>query len=173
MPHELTNTLIEINIPVVLAGAVPLDIQPKKGVRVSPLLSLTAGGWIEKNRNQVFEDGIDERKEAMLAMSLEVGASSGILEKGVRSGRIVVLSDVDMIRNELLADIPGNAPFLLNSIVWLLENDQYQGTGTRIEMKQLAIAKPQLPMLRFLSLAPLPLCTALLGFAVFWSRRGR
>jgi len=172
-PHELTRTLIDNNIPVVLAGATSLDIIPQKGIRFSPLLSLTANGWIEKNGNQVFDEGIEQRKDAILAAAMEVDANSSILEKGVRSGRMIVISDVDMIRNELLADIPGNAPFLLNAFVWLLDNDQYQGTGTRIEMKQIAIAKPQLPMLRLLSLVPLPLCTALIGFAVFWSRRGR
>jgi len=171
--HALTQPLIENNIPVVLAGAVPLDIIPQKGIRISPLLSLSRKGWIEKSGNQVYDEGVDERKEATLAMALEIGATSEVLEKGVRSARVIILSDVDMVRNELLSDIPGNAPFLQNAFLWLLDNNQYQGSGTRIEMKQVAIAKPQLPMLRFLSLVPLPLCTFLIGLAVYWTRRGR
>lgn len=171
--HEITEPLLANSVPVVLSGAVPLEVIPKKGVRVSTLLSLSPQGWIDIDRSEGFNHQTDVRAQVPLALAIEVDASSGLLQEGVRSARVVVLSDVDMMRNELLKDVPGNAPFVQNVVFWMMGNAQYTGSGKRIELEQLTIAKPQLPMLRFLALVPLPFCTVIIGFAVWWSRRGR
>ena len=144
-----------------------------KGIRVFPLLSLGKRGWIDRDGVEGFDPEQDVRSQAPLALAMEVDGNSDLLEDGVRSGRIIVLSDVDMLRNELMAEVPGNSPFVQNAILWLMGTDRYRGTGKRIDLAQVAIAKPQLPLLRLLSLVPLPLLTVLIGFVVWWSRRGR
>jgi hypothetical protein len=171
--HELTEPLLAGNVPVVLSGAVPLSTIPKKGIRVYPLLSLGKRGWIDRDGLEGFNPEKDERSEAPLALAMELDGNSDLLEDGVRSGRIIVLSDVDMLRNELISEVPGNSPFVQNAILWLMGTDRYRGTGKRIDLAQVAIAKPQLPLLRFLSLIPLPMLIVFIGFAVWWSRRGR
>jgi hypothetical protein len=173
LKHEMTEPLLKGNVPVVLSGAVPLSTNPKKGVRIFPLLSLGKRGWIDRDGLEGFDSEKDIRSEAPLALAIEFDGNSDLLEDGVRSGRVVVLSDVDMLRNELISEAPGNSPFVQNAILWLMGNDRYRGTGKRIDLAQVAIAKPQLPLLQFLSLVPLPLLTVLIGFAVWWSRRGR
>ena len=111
--------------------------------------------------------------QAPLGFALEITSGSTFLGKGARRARVIALGDADLFRNELLRDVPGNAPLVQNMIQWLIGGDKYQGSGARIEIENLAIAKPQLPMLRILSLLPLPLVTILIGFGVWWSRRGR
>ena len=171
--HELTQDLYNAKVPVVLSGAVPLHIEAKKGIRVHNLLSLSNKGWIDRDNQEGFHPSLDERSVLPLAFAMEVDGASGLLDPAVRAGRVVLLSDVDMMRNDLLSEVAGNAPFLYNSVYWLLGNDQYRGSGARLELEQVAIAKPQLPLLRFLALVPLPFCTMLIGGLVWWSRRGR
>ena len=171
--HELTEDIFQANIPIVVAGAVPLSLTPQSGVRVHNLMSLSAKGWIDRDNQEGFNQATDERKQQVLAFAVEIDGSSNVLEPAVRSSRLIVLSDVDMMRNDLVREVSGNAPFLYNAVLWLLGNNQYRGTGARIELEQVAIAKPQLPLLRFLSLVPLPLVTILVGGLVWWSRRGR
>ena len=171
--HELTEEIFQAKIPIVLSGAVPLNIAPQTGIRTHTLLSLSAKGWIDRDNQEGFNEQTDERKQQPLAFAVEIDGSSTILNSSVRSSRIIVLSDVDMMRNDLLREVSGNAPFLYNTVFWLLGNNQYRGSGARIEMEQVAIAKPQLPLLRFMALVPLPVLTILIGGFVWWSRRGR
>ena len=171
--HELTEDIFQAKIPVVLSGAVPLLVTPQSGIRVHTLLSLSAKGWIDRDNQEGFNQATDERKQQALAFAIEIDGSSNMLDKSVRSSRVVVLSDVDMMRNDLVQEVSGNAPFLYNAVFWLLGNNQYRGSGARIHLDQVAIAKPQLPLLRFLSLVPLPVLTILMGVLVWWSRRGR
>lgn len=171
--HELTEDIFQAKIPVVLSGAVPVQFTPQTGVRVHTLLSLSSKGWIDRDNQEGFNPDTDERKQQPLAFAIEIDGSSTILDSSVRSSRIVVLSDVDMMRNDLVQEVSGNAPFLYNAVFWLLGNNQYRGSGSKIQLEQVAIAKPQLPLLRFLALVPLPLLTVLVGGMVWWSRRGR
>ncbi|MEC7986397.1 MAG: Gldg family protein [Myxococcota bacterium] len=176
--HETTESLIEDELSIVLSHAAPIQFNSIRGIRQEPLLKLSRSGWIERGGEIVqgaaqFDPEFDERVDALLAAAVEVSPNSSLLQKTSSKARIVVLGDVDMLRNELFSEIPGNAPFVRNSLRGLLGNAQYQAGGARVELQTIAIAKPHLPMLRWLSLLPLPLLTSLIGFGVWWSRRGR
>ena len=171
--HEITQTLIEQQVPVVLSAPVPLVQKPIQGIIVHPLMHTSKQGWIERGNNKEFDADIDKKGEVNLGYAIELTTASTLLRKGMGQARVVLFSDSDLLSNGLLKEVPGNAPLILNTLQWLIGSNNYQAAGKKIELETLAIARPQLPTLRFLSLVPLPLLTVIIGFAVWWSRRGR
>jgi len=89
----------------------------------------------------------------------------------VRGGRLVVFGSGDLIANARIANV-GNQSVFLNAVNWTVDQDTQLNIPARpIERFQLSLSANDLAKLRYTLLFALPGVAALLGLAVYWTRR--
>ncbi|MFN7145981.1 MAG: hypothetical protein ACK4YP_19545, partial [Myxococcota bacterium] len=129
------------------------------------------GGALESGAAK-YEPDIDGAAPAAMALALEVGPESGLVNKG--RGRVVVLGDADALGNGLLSEGPGNASFAINTFRWLLGDEgRLSVVGRPSAVRRLALSQDDLGKVRWLVLSLGPLLAVVLGAGVWASRRGR
>jgi hypothetical protein len=85
-----------------------------------------------------------------------------------------VIGDVDLVRDELLAESPGNATLLANVLRWAVRTDDaFARVGRPARIRRLELGASQLQVLRWVLMGGMPLLAAGIGALVLWSRRGR
>lgn len=178
-PHPITKDLSDQLLVTVLSRAAPLQaaVPPKEGIRSSTLLETSRDGWIERGGaleggSARYEAGIDGEGPATMALALEVGADSGLVKKG--RARVVVIGDADAVTNGLLAEGPGNASFVINTVRWLVGDEgRLSVVGRPTSVRKLALSQEDLDKVRWLVLSLGPLLAFTLGAGVWAARRGR
>lgn len=178
-PHPITKDLSDQLLVTVVSRAAPLQpaVPPKEGVRASTLLETSRDGWIDRggaleSGAAKYEPEIDGAGPAAMALALEVGPESGLVNKG--RGRVVVLGDADALGNGLLSEGPGNASFAINTFRWLLGDEgRLSVVGRPSAVRRLALSQDDLGKVRWLVLSLGPLLAVVLGAGVWASRRGR
>ncbi len=184
LPHPITNDLREDKLAVILAHPAPLVLADPvpTGLRATTLLRTTRGGWIElggrlEGGMAVYEPGIDVQGPVDLAVAIEALPGRGLVRATKPAARIVVVGDGDAFTNALVADGPGNARFAVNAVHWLAREDRRLGVlgsvGRATEVRRLALTRPELGMVRAISLGLMPLVVVLVGAGVWLARRGR
>ena len=89
----------------------------------------------------------------------------------VRGGRLVVFGSGDLPTNNRIVK-GGNLEVFLKSINWVVDRDTQLNIPARpIERFQLALSADTFLQLRYALLFALPGLAALLGLAVYWTRR--
>jgi ABC-type uncharacterized transport system involved in gliding motility auxiliary subunit len=179
--HPINQDLRDNELSVVLSHPAPFRLPASmEGIKMTSLLSLTRDGWIDRGGElsggaAIFEDGIDVREQASMAVAVEVHPSHALVRRSKSAARVVAVSDADLFMNALIGETSGNGVMGANMVHWLAGDDRRLQVKIRrtTELRRLAIAKPQLPTLRLLSLLPMPLLSFLVGIAVWFSRRGR
>jgi ABC-type uncharacterized transport system involved in gliding motility auxiliary subunit len=144
--HRITNNLI----PVVLAGARPLEVaeQQPQGVSVTRLLQSTPRSWIKVSPGGQIDENQDKRGPAALAVAIFKGeeqpvaspdpgtAQASSEEKKSASTRLVVVGDADFASNILLQQ-SGDQDFLMNSVNWLAEEEALISIRARSASREL------------------------------------
>jgi ABC-type uncharacterized transport system involved in gliding motility auxiliary subunit len=144
--HRITNNLI----PVVLAGARPLEVaeQQPEGVSITRLLQSTQRSWIKVSLGNQLDETLDKRGPATVAVAIYKGeetspaASSGGTaqaageEKKAASTRLVVIGDADFASNVLLPQ-SGDQDLLMNSVNWLAEEESLISIRARSPSREL------------------------------------
>jgi hypothetical protein len=183
--HSITTALLEDGLPTVLAHPAPLLLadSPPAGVRLSPLLRSTRGGWIDRGGavvggGAVYEPEIDGEGPVIMAAAVDLRPGSPLVRSGKPQGRMVVVGDGDAFTNALIGETPGNSVFAVNIVHWLAREDRRLGAtvgtvGKAAKVRRLALTQEDLGRLRWLSLGLMPLLVAGLGLAAQLSRRGR
>ncbi|RME27663.1 MAG: hypothetical protein D6798_04050 [Deltaproteobacteria bacterium] len=180
--HPLTEGLREGDRIVMLGAPAPLSLAdpPPEGARLDPVLVTGRDGWIERGGpteggNPVYQPDIDGAGPVVMAAAVQLLPGRGIVRSSKGIARAVVIGDSEWMTNALLQEGPGNRDLLLNTIHWLAGDDQRLGAtvGRRAATRRLALTREETGRLRAISLFLLPSLVALLGLAVWTTRRGR
>jgi hypothetical protein len=185
--HPITAPLAESNQVTVLSHIAPLHLSPPSWATSSALLETERTGWIERGGvmdggTAMFQPEIDtwgptqERPSVpQMAAAIEISAGEGsFLGETSLPARVVVVGDTTFASNQLIADGPGNAAFLVNSFRWLVRDDERLRVVSRGSVaRRLSITAADRVTIKWLSLGLLPLIVSLLGMVVWSSRRGR
>ena len=173
--HPITEVLAADRVPTVVSVAAPLRVEPRDGVSAATLLQTSRRGWVERGaeRPPRYTPGEDGEGPATVASALTLVRPHPWMEAGVE-GRVLVVGDVDLVRDELLEDAPGNATFVTNALRWLVRTDERMarvGRPTAIRRRELDEAR--LEVVRWLLIGGMPLVAVLGGLLVLLVRRGR
>ena len=143
--------------------------------------SATAWGEIDFRQRgiQQFTPGVDIKglpqmeppNRLGIAVASEKVAVRGSLPFSVPGGRIVVVGTGDMISNARIVNT-GSEAFFLGAVNWTVGRDTALNVPSRpIDRFQLSLSAGDLARLRYTLMLALPGIAALLGIAVYWSRR--
>lgn len=173
--HPITEVLGEQDLTTVAAGAAGLSTTPTDGVEVSTLLQTGPRGWLERGTEQppTWTEGEDEPGPVLVGVALGVISPHPAARPG-RRGRVVVVGDVDLLRDELIAGAPGNATFVTNTLRWLMGTETpMTRVGRPRRVRTLTLDEHQLDVVRLWLVGGMPLLAALVGVVVSRTRRTR
>lgn len=186
-PHPITQTLLDYKegLRVGWARSVrPLPGRPVgSGLTVVTLAATSTTAWGEidyRNRGvQPFTPGIDLKglpqmdppNRLGIAVASERVGVRGDLPFSVPGGRIVVFGTGDMVSNARITNAGALAMFL-GAVNWTVGRDAALNVPARpIDRFQLSLGAGELARMRYMLMLALPGVAALLGIAVYWSRR--
>ena len=177
--HAITQTLLEDDRVTWVSRAAPVQagVPMVAGVRSSSLLETSRDGWIERGGPVIegqaaFQEGVDGAGPASIALALEVSSDSGMVRKKV--GRVVVLGDADMVSNAVISEGPGNMSFAVNSVRWLLGDDERMSVvGRPSAVRRLTLTDEDRGRIQWLAMGISPFLVLLSAGGVWASRRGR
>jgi hypothetical protein len=185
--HPITQPLLDYKEPLRIGNARsvrPLPGHPAEaGLTVVTLAATSTTAWGEidfRQRGiQQFTPGVDIKglpqmeppNRLGLAVASEKVAVRGSLPYSVPGGRIVVVGTGDMISNARIVNT-GSEAFFLGAVNWTVGRDTALNVPSRpIDRFQLSLSAGDLARLRYSLMLALPGIAALLGIAVYWSRR--
>ncbi len=180
--HAITQDLAEEKLVTVLAHIAPLvsPVEAPGWLRHEPLLQTARSGWIERGGaleggTALYQPEIDGEGPGTMSVAVQVlPGEEGPVPPGRPVARAVVVGDSELATNQLLAEGPGNASFLVNAFRWLLGDEaRLSVVGRPTTVRRLALTAEDRGVIRWVALGLLPLLTLLLGGAVWASRRGR
>ena len=184
--HAITQTLIDNNVALRIGAARSVRPDPGRspgsGLNVTTLAatSVTAWGEVSYRAMPHFDAGVDirpipgiEPKDRLgVAVASERTTVRDNLPFSVRGGRLVVFGTGDLAANARIANA-GNQFLFLSAVNWTVDdrNHQLNVPPRPIERFTLSLSAGELLKLRYTLLFALPGAAALLGLAVYWTRR--
>lgn len=171
--HPITEVLVANDVPTVVSVAAPLTVEPRDGVTAATLLRTSPQGWVERGDEQPpsYTSGVDGAGPATVGVALSVAAPHPWMNADA-GARLVVIGDVELLRDELLDEAPGNATFVTNVLRWLVRTDQgFARVGRPAHLRRLELGDAQLAVVRWLLIGAMPLMAALGGLGVAFVRR--
>jgi len=186
-PHPITQALINYRILLRVGAARTVRPDPGRaagyGLAAVPLVFCSPSAWGEVSYRSrgvpSFDPAVDIRPRAgtdfparlPVAVASERVATRDNLPFSVRGGRIVVFGTGDLIDNSRV-ESAGVLNMLLGAVNWTVDRDTELNIPARpIERFQLSLGAGELHKLRYTLLFALPGAAALLGIAVYWTRR--
>jgi len=186
-PHPVTKTLLDFGLA--------LRFGPTRSVRPDPGRSLTGTlntvtlaatsttAWGERSyRERIiprYDPGIDLRpipgmepkdRLGVITAAERVAVREG-LAFSLKGGRLIVFGSGDVIANSRITNA-GNLSIFLSAVNWTVDRDTQLNIPARpIERFQLSLSSSELTKLRYALLFAVPGLAALLGLAVYWTRR--
>ncbi|MCA9490825.1 MAG: Gldg family protein [Myxococcales bacterium] len=173
--HPITEAVSADDLNTIVATAAGLAFEPKDGVEASTLLQTGPRGWLERGGEQppVWTEGVDTAGPVTVALALGVVAPHPIARAGQR-GRLVVVGDVDLVRDELMEGAPGNATFVTNVLRWLVGSEApLSRVGRTQRVRTLQLDRHQLDVVRLWLVGGMPMLVAAVGALVLRVRRSR
>ena len=149
------------------------------GVRASKMLAPAVPNyWGEKddflhsNANPTFHEGIDLSPPLFLGWALERGSIEDQRVQVRSSSRLVLIGNVDFMRDESLTRAAPDVDFLLLCVNWLTDREQLLAIAPKAPHPyMLDLAPIQMERILFLTVIGIPLLVAILGTAVWAVRR--
>lgn len=180
--HPVTASLLGYKIP--LRFGLSRSVRPDPGrsldnnLVVTPLAATSDQAWGEVNYRRrdvpVFDAGVDLPGPVKVVTASERRAARKIGNDdafSVPTGRLVAYGSADWIANGRLGVI-GNLSFFMSAVNWTADRDVALNVPARpIERFQLSLSAAQIRNLRVSLLFVLPGLAAILGLAVYWTRR--
>jgi hypothetical protein len=171
-------------VPVYFPGgsrSIGIDEQRLKqlGIRASKMLTPAVPDyWGEKddflhsNTNPTFHAGTDLSPPLILGWALEKGSIEDQRVQVRSSTRLVLIGNVDFIRDESLTRAAPDVDFLLLCMNWLTDREPLLAIAPKAPHPyMLDLAPIQMERILFLTVIGIPLLIALLGTAVWAIRR--
>jgi hypothetical protein len=186
-PHPITQVLLDYEKFLRIGNARsvrPLPGRPAEaGLTVVTLAATSTSAWGELDYQQrgiqPFTPGLDIKglpnmdppNRLGIAVASEKVAVRGSLPFSVPGGRIVVIGTGDMISNARIANT-GSEGLFLGAVNWTVGRDTALNVPSRpINRFQLSLSAGELARMRYTLMLALPGVAALLGIAVYWTRR--
>lgn len=181
-PHDITKGMegLAVLFPVarsIAAGSV-------KDLTATPLVETSSEGWGEVDLAKVLHGKVEQDDEDVKGpVSLAVAVESGSSAKGDESAekkdatkdaakpiRLLAFGDSDFLTDANVANA-GNLTLALNSLHWLLKQEQAIGIPPRsVEQVNLFLSRDQLGTILMITLIGMPALAIIIGIAV-WRRR--
>ena len=139
-----------------------------------PLAWTSEDSWLETDFiygvEPVFDDGIDTQGPLVLGV-LIYAAQSGANSPEVSNTRLIVIGDSDFASNQHFYN-GNNGDFFINSINLLTMGKELISIERKVlPFRRLVISQQEKNLLRYSSLALLPLLVLVAGGVVWWRRR--
>lgn len=175
--HPITKKLKGISSIFYTPRSVrPLAQEPQPEAADRPqvrvLARTSSSGWGERNLEDStarFDPDEDVGGPVPLAVAVERGPESES-NTGIRPTRLVVFGDADFVSNGALTG--GDRDFFMNALNWLLERKDLLAIAPKeYEETRLLMTRRDLANLFWLVVVLIPGMVALVGLAVWWSRR--
>ena len=144
------------------------------GLSVKKLIATSPTAWGESDyrlrSRPEYTPGQDLRGQlGVLVVSERLKPAN--LPLSVPGGRLAVLGTADLVTNNRIIN-GGNFPVILNTVSWAIGRDTQLNIPARpIERFQLSLSQEELVRLRLGLFFIVPGFVALLGLAVYWTRR--
>jgi ABC-type uncharacterized transport system involved in gliding motility auxiliary subunit len=178
--HPITQVLID-NALLPLVGStreVTEDISrpPDDGLAVKTLVASSKTSWGESGyrlSNFTFTPGQDRRdtRNGLGVVVISERLKPANLPLSVPGGRLAVFGTSDLVTNNRIINL-GNFLLFLNTLSWAIERDTPLNIPPRpIERFHLSLSQEELGRLRLGLFLVVPGIVALLGIAVYWTRR--
>ncbi len=186
--HPITRTLIERDLTLQVGECrceMPYpDKMSGSGLTITTLAATSTTAWGERNyrlrRQAVFDPNqdlrgtptADPKNRLGIAVASERVRARENMPFSVRNGRIVVFGAADLVVNNRIAASQGNETIFLNAVNWCVDRDTQLAIPPRpIDRFQLSLSQAELLRLRYALWFGVPGIVALLGLAVYWTRR--
>jgi ABC-type uncharacterized transport system involved in gliding motility auxiliary subunit len=155
---------------------------PPAGTTIVQLAQSSSSSWGNTDPNQIQQQSSDPKGPLNLAVSVDTGATSTPNPNNPaatppppanpNANRVVLFGSPDLISNNSLQQVPGNATLFENSANWVVEEDnliniQVPDTTPRT----LVLTSSQMNLIAYSSFLFLPLAVLAAGAAVWWTRR--
>jgi ABC-type uncharacterized transport system involved in gliding motility auxiliary subunit len=160
------------------------DTTGKKGLTATPLVRTSPSSWAESDAEAVFTQGIaqlgPEDKKGPVSVALAVVAKPA--EMGLASdadaskleARLVVIGSTMFAWNQFFGQRALNADLVLNSISWLVGQEETVAIRTRtVRASRAELTPADSARVFYLSVLIIPELLILFGVAVWWRRRSR
>jgi ABC-type uncharacterized transport system involved in gliding motility auxiliary subunit len=153
--------------------------QPKTAAadrpQVTPLALSSSNGWAETQPDQIpakFDRNTEDLGGPVsMAVAVEKGGSSGLLDVQIRPARLVVFGDSGFVSNSGLTG--GDISLFMSSLNWLLDREELMAIAPReTNDTRLKLTREQTRQLFWSLVGGIPALAALLGGILWLWRRG-
>ncbi len=128
--------------------------------------------FLHSNANPTFHEGTDLSPPLFLGWALERGSIEDQRVQVRSSSRLVLIGNVDFMRDESLTRAAPDVDFLLLCVNWLTDREQLLAIAPKAPHPyMLDLAPIQMERILFLTVIGIPLLVAILGTAVWAVRR--
>ncbi|HEX2860599.1 MAG TPA: GldG family protein, partial [Lacunisphaera sp.] len=178
---HITDNLLSNDMSVIVGPArVIMDELGRSlddGLRVKKLVATSPAAWGEKSY-RLLRSGVpteytpgQDLKGELGVMVISERLKPANLPLSVKGGRLAVIGAADLVTNDRIITV-GNLNLFLATVNWTVDRDTQLNIPARpIERFQLALSAEELTQLRLGLLLGVPGIVALLGIAVYWTRR--
>jgi ABC-type uncharacterized transport system involved in gliding motility auxiliary subunit len=174
---HITDNLIDGDLSIICGPArvVTDDLSRSldDGLSVKKLITTSPSAWGETSyRLKSFEYTPDQDlKGALSVMVISERLKPANLDLSVKGGRLAVIGTSDLVTNDRIINV-GNLSLFLATVNWTINRDTQLNIPVRpIQRFQLALSAEELVQLRLGLLLGVPGLVALIGIAVYWTRR--
>ena len=178
--HLATLPLRSYRIPLQFGATRSVRPDPGRAIdnnlAVTPLVQTSATAWGERSyrlrsARPRYNPDVDIAPPLDVATASERVTARGNLPFSVPGGRLLVVGSADWIANASIANI-GNLSFLLASVNWATDRDTELKVPARpVQYYQFSLTQTQLTHLRLYLILLIPGVLAIIGLAVYWTRR--
>jgi len=145
------------------------------------LAQSSSASWGNTNPNQIQQQPTDPKGPLTLALSVDSGISPPNSQTtpgatptppNPNANRMVLFGSPDLISNNSLEQVPGNATLFENSANWVVEEDNLINVRVPDNTpRTLVLTGSQMNLIAYSSFLFLPLAVLAAGAAVWWTRR--
>jgi gliding motility-associatede transport system auxiliary component len=163
-----------------LTTSITYPSTPPSGMAITPLAQSSPSSWGNTNPQQIQQQPSDPKGPLALAVSIDAGASSAnnstlpgaTPTPPPNAARLVLFGSPDLISDNSLQQVPGNATLFENALNWVVSEDNL--INVRVPdttPRTLVLTNPQMNLIAYSSFLFLPLAVLAAGAAVWWTRR--
>lgn len=142
--------------------------------QVTPLALSSKNSWSEAQSEQMpakYDKGTDDLLGPVsLAVAVEKGDTTGLLDMKLRPSRLVVFGDSGFISNSGLTG--GDTSLFMSSLNWLLDREQLMAISPKkVDDTRLKLTRDKIHILALSTVGIIPALAALFGTALWFRRR--
>jgi ABC-type uncharacterized transport system involved in gliding motility auxiliary subunit len=177
--HPITAKLGTTAAIFHLPRAVEPDYTQSKTVsadrpQVTPLALSSKNSWSESQPEQLpakYDKGTDDLLGPVsMAVAVEKGDTTGLLDMKIRPSRLVVFGDSGFVSNSGLTG--GDTSLFMSSLNWLIDREQLMAIPPKkVDDTRLKLTRDKIRILAWSTIGIIPALAALFGTALWFRRR--